>query len=828
MTTGAQIADPQFKKLMSNEDFSDRTLGYLKEYVREHMERVYALDGVFSPSSSKWAFAGFSPNTMRIDPSTAPGGGSRCVDGLGHLLQLPAAPGLGQDILALGKITDVVFENTNAQTYHFSLTYMERPTGIVVNPRNGLPQYHYKQEGIGFEADPTNVVDNGNGTITMRVDTVCDPGHSYAGRSVLVFMKVPVKGALTEFIAIEQRVIAWNGVNNTITTVGNFGQDVISTDSDDYSVILLGPRVTAFDYSGTPGFMYVGSVVGVGLGNTPGAGNITNQNVIDVSLSTLILYDGGPAWADGTTNPATTIAAQLDKIITDLTSTSGQRGAGKLTAPAFSAWADGTANPATRLDLRIGGMISDLANLGGSGGAAKIGMGARTSWGDGVLNSADTTFKAFDKLITDLTDQSTNNGAGGRIGINQMGNQSFSGLSPGPGTIFQVFDQIVDELAFGGTDHIGIGARSSWLGGRTNPGFVSLYAAIDKIITDLAATTASDDGAERIGAQAIGNLAAGSVRSQLSELDTEKGGLALSNSWSGIGSFNNFRRGIAVGDDLNSTAADRDTTRVFLDVNLSASIRTRLMDFGGLGGGTHRTILYVVAADGGITFELAQNALWSNTTSQWTKDRTGVSHLFRLRANGGFERWREQNTATGVPWSDVYGVGSGGWEFRQLDTISDVSGTTINSTRWRVHNGKIQFTDSRDASDDFATNPEAAVTVRGNTLYGKNIVKAWLKIITGASLGIDDGFNVAVAPNGNAVTVTYNLGMSSTFRQAPVGTSDGTTAGTASWLTAGNHAANSIRIRHWRISAGAPVETNQNSVGTEWGLIVCGRQTTTT
>jgi hypothetical protein len=828
MTTGAQIADPVFKKLMSNEDFSDRTLGYLKEYVREHMERVYALDGVFSPGSTKWGFAGFSPNTMRIDPSTAAGGSSKCVDGSGHLMQLPAAPGLGQDILALGKITDVVFENTNAQTYHFSLTYMERPTGIVVNPRNGLPQFHYKQEGIGFEADPTNIVDNGNGTITMRVDSVCDAGHSYAGRSVLVFMKVPARGALTEAIAIEQRVISWNGVNNTITTLGDFGQDVISTSAADYSVILLGPRVTAFDYSGTPGFMYVGSVVGVGLGNTPGAGNTTNQNVIDVSLSTLILYDGGPPWADGTTNPSSTVAAQLDKIVADLTSTSGQRGAGKLTAPAFSAWADGTANPATRLDLRIGQMISDLANLGGSGGAAKVGMGARTAWFDGLTNPADTTFKAMDKLITDLTDQSTNNGAGGRIGINQMGNQFFSGLSPGPGTIYQVFDQIVDELAFSGGDHIGITSRTAWLGGRTNPGFVSLFAAIDKIITDLAATTASDDGAERIGAQAIGNLSAGSVRSQLSELDTEKGGLALSNIWSGGSSQNDFRRKILIGSDLGSTAADRDISRIDFDLNLTSNTRTRIMDFGALGGGTHRTILYARAGDGGVDFEIARNARWDSTGLVWVKERGAVSHLFRVRANGGFEHWREQNTVASATWSDVYGVGSGGWEFRNLDLIQDVSGTTINSTRWRVHNGKIQFTDSRDASDDFATNPEAAVTVRGNTLYGKNIVKAWLKIITGVSLGIDDGFNVAVAPNGNAVTVTYNLGMSSTFRQAPVGTSDGTTAGTASWLTAGNHAANSIRIRHWRISAGAPVETNQNSVGTEWGLIVCGRQTTTT
>lgn len=34
-------------------------------------------------------------------------------------------------------------------------------------------------------------------------------------------------------------------------------------------------------------------------------------------------YAGGPAWADGTTNPATTVEAQLDKIITDLATGAG-------------------------------------------------------------------------------------------------------------------------------------------------------------------------------------------------------------------------------------------------------------------------------------------------------------------------------------------------------------------------------------------------------------------------------------------------------------------------------------------------------------------------
>lgn len=73
-------------------------------------------------------------------------------------------------------------------------------------------------------------------------------------------------------------------------------------------------------------------------------------------------------------------------------------------------------------------------------------------------------------------------------------------------------------------------AMSAWAGGRTNPAQVSLHATIDKIITDLAATAASDDGAERIGAQASGTLPGGSVRSQLDALDSLKAALAAASN----------------------------------------------------------------------------------------------------------------------------------------------------------------------------------------------------------------------------------------------------------------------------------------------------------
>jgi hypothetical protein len=98
---------------------------------------------------------------------------------------------------------------------------------------------------------------------------------------------------------------------------------------------------------------------------------------------------------------------------------------------------------------------------------------------------------------------------------------------------------------------------------------VSVLAAIDKIITDLADTAAADDGAERIGAQATAgsptSLSAGSVRSQLDALlaavnarvlkagDTMTGNLLPS----------------ATGLDLGSSGARWDG--FFRDVNATSS-----------------------------------------------------------------------------------------------------------------------------------------------------------------------------------------------------------------------------------------------------------------
>lgn len=79
-------------------------------------------------------------------------------------------------------------------------------------------------------------------------------------------------------------------------------------------------------------------------------------------------------------------------------------------------------------------------------------------------------------------------------------------------------------------------ALSAWLGGRTNPA-TGIGTAIGRIITDLAATTSSDDGCERIGAQAGINMPSGSARSQLDWLEQNAAILSVASSFTAKQTF---------------------------------------------------------------------------------------------------------------------------------------------------------------------------------------------------------------------------------------------------------------------------------------------------
>lgn len=101
----------------------------------------------------------------------------------------------------------------------------------------------------------------------------------------------------------------------------------------------------------------------------------------NLSQAAFSQYGGGGTWADSTTNPATTVEAQHDKVISDLASTSGS-------------------------------------------GLDKIGCKARTAWLGGRTNVAGTSYAALNKLITDLNDATPSDDGVSRIGAAARGTLS--------------------------------------------------------------------------------------------------------------------------------------------------------------------------------------------------------------------------------------------------------------------------------------------------------------------------------------------------------------------------------------------------------------------
>lgn len=398
--TGLELVNLAFKRLVSAEDFRERLVGYLSQLIKQYGERMWDGDGVFDALMTITGATGNAFVIGQASPATF-----KATDGLGNMLSLAEA---GDEEEGLGQIKTVVFENGGSVLYYISLQRVARPSGIVINPRTGLPVYDKEVEAIGVRAEPNSVTDNGT-TITFVIDSVCEAGHSHAGRKALVFLKSPARGGTLEADAIELCDVSWNGANNRITTTGALGQGSVSTDASLYEVILLGPTVRKADTSAASGHVFLGTITGNGSALVaPPTTSTSGQQLIDKTLTALTGYGGGGDWADGTTNPVSTLEAQLDKIISDLTSSSGAYGAGKITMGARASWFDGTTNPATRLDLAIAKIVTDLASVAGNGGADRIGYAGGTGQlHDGETPPSGSIWDAIQWILDRLGDEAT-------------------------------------------------------------------------------------------------------------------------------------------------------------------------------------------------------------------------------------------------------------------------------------------------------------------------------------------------------------------------------------------------------------------------------------
>ncbi len=291
--TGAQFAQIYLKKFLSNQDLTTYYLDYLRQLTRDANKWFYQRSGIFEPASGTPAISSDAANIINF---TTPLTG--CDGPNGNLISLDPA-----------YASDVPFQNTNAVEYHTGLRFNLLPKETELNVRTGVIQWAYNEEAIGERAEPNSVVDNDDGTMTIRVDSVTEAAVSNAGRTVRVWLKEPVSQAQS----YEDCTVVWTGGQNKIVTTTLIGQQVgsVSETAGDYEVFMFGPTIKRnTDLSADTNVVYTGKVTGAGVGVMPTVFDhsdvyvfttpSTIVNLVDIAKSFLV-NGGNITWELGTT-----------------------------------------------------------------------------------------------------------------------------------------------------------------------------------------------------------------------------------------------------------------------------------------------------------------------------------------------------------------------------------------------------------------------------------------------------------------------------------------------------------------------------------------------
>ncbi len=323
--------------------------------------------------------------------------------------------------------------------------------------------------------------------------------------------------------------------------------------------------------------------------------NAHTSGTADRHPAAAIDYAGGGAWADGTTNPAASVEAQLDKVVTDLAAATGAPKVGAAaTAGAPNSLGAGTVR--SQLDALLGFINAHINLASGAHAASALTYAGGGNWADGTTNPATTVEGELDKIISDLAAAS---------GAPKVGAAATAG-APNALVAGTVRSQLDALLGFINT-HINLAAGAhaasaltyagggNWADGTTNPA-TTVEGQLDKIVSDLVATA----GAARIGAAASGNLGAGTVRSQLDALDATSVRTNVANTFTALQTLNG-----AAGDTNGAmaTTAAPTTRKLLWEIQAGGAMKVRF--YAGLDGG----------------WEVTCNARWDGT--QWVRDTSG-------------------------------------------------------------------------------------------------------------------------------------------------------------------------------------------------------------
>lgn len=354
MTTDAVRTRLYNKKLLNYLSARTQLLDYLVNEFRGLHADSYSIDGVLA-ASAVTVVPSVTANRVNIAAAVPCNG----VSGTGRRFAFLAGD---------TRLQNVRIPPDAGVVYHVGLEQADVEDGIETNPRTGEFEYTQYKESLGRIGNPTSVTDNGDGTLTINVNGVCESGKDYSGRTVRVWLTSRADGGIgplsaSAAIAIQEIAVSYSAPNNTILVPNLMGQTSASVLTSNYKILLEGPTVKrqgAEDLRNTSGCLFLAAITSVAAASLIVTCDTTDQTVISKSLAELgaaitlqsqaagVSYAGGGNWADTTANPATTVEDQLDKVISDL---SGSGGTAKLGAPSV-----GT-------DLSAGTLASQISSL---------------------------------------------------------------------------------------------------------------------------------------------------------------------------------------------------------------------------------------------------------------------------------------------------------------------------------------------------------------------------------------------------------------------------------------------------------------------------------
>jgi len=253
-----------YNRKFTSVSFLDTYLyGTLHNNITDVLARTYT-SGVISGG----VLSSSQANTVTVSAIQA-------ITGTGNIL----------DVVTASLLDNIPFENTNLTTYYVGLKYVEVEasdpvaSAVETNAQTGVPEYAYWQEQLGELGNPDSITDNGDNTITLVVDGLTESGHSWAGRTVRVWLATLLSTSSGWY---EDLTIQWDGSHNYVTTTGNFHQlsvrGVISTTVTAYRVWVKGITITTTDISSNSDYVFLGTITGNGA--TPVAFNQTGMQSV--------------------------------------------------------------------------------------------------------------------------------------------------------------------------------------------------------------------------------------------------------------------------------------------------------------------------------------------------------------------------------------------------------------------------------------------------------------------------------------------------------------------------------------------------------------------